>query len=82
MAKQHYQVLVMRDGLVPQLEGPRAKSWEELETDVIRVLKDEEFHPGKDNLFLVLLDTSGHLQDIEPFNEAFLDQMDDLAAAD
>ncbi len=71
---QKYQLLHIMGGTEPELEGPPAKSWEELEADVVRLFASKHFM-SDDSLFLITLDNRGCIEDITAFESGFMDEM-------
>ncbi len=71
---QQYQILHIMGGTEPELEGPPAKSWEELENDVVRLFASKHFM-SDDGLFLITLDGRGRIEAITAFDSDFVDEM-------
>lgn len=76
--KELYHVLHIMD-VESELESPPAKSWEELEKDIVRLLQSDHFVEG-DTLFLVILDGDRRLKDITHFDPDFMEEMQARAA--
>ncbi len=73
MAK--FQLLHIMGRAEPEIEGPAAKSWGELEDDVVRLLSSGHFM-ADDSLFLITLDGRGRLEGITAFDPDFMALME------
>jgi len=78
MSKQddeHYQLLIIRGGVEPELYGPIAETWEGFEKILFDFLKNQEYDHVEDGLFFVRLSKGNRLRNVGSFSNGYMDDM-------
>ena len=74
--KERFQLLIVRGGIEPDFVGEEATSWEELEAELLRLLKSDDYDEAEDTVCYLRLTPRGCLKrGCGTFSGGYMDEM-------